>query len=108
MTAAIVVVTIPAEHADEHKAGTNGKPGNTKVKGAKLIEHISTFLIKGVKSRMDFLPLERTRSEPFPSKLQKGNRTHTEHKRTQNWRFSRSQTASFSHHEWTNCILLTL
>jgi hypothetical protein len=43
MDAAIVIVTIPAEHADESNAGTNGKPGNTKVKGAELIEHISTF-----------------------------------------------------------------
>ena len=46
MTAAIVIVTIPAEHADESKTGTNGKPGNAKVKGAELIEHISTFSSK--------------------------------------------------------------
>jgi hypothetical protein len=43
MAAAIVIVTIPAEHAYESKTGTDGKPGNAEVKGAELIEHISTF-----------------------------------------------------------------
>ena len=46
LTAAIVIITIPAEHAYESKTGTDGKPGNTEVKGAELIEHISTFSSK--------------------------------------------------------------
>ena len=41
VTAAIFIVAIPAEHADKGKANTNGQPGHTKVKSAKLIKHVS-------------------------------------------------------------------
>ena len=40
IAAAIVVVTIPAEHTDKGKAGANGHPGHAKVESTELIEHI--------------------------------------------------------------------
>ena len=75
LTAAIVIVTIPAEHADESKTGTNGKPGNAKVKGAELIEHISTFSSEELRAEKNFCPQTKDLLNLFLSNCRNG----TEH-----------------------------
>ena len=75
LTAAIVIVTIPAEHADESKTGTNGKPGNAKVKGAELIEHISTFSSEELRAEKNFCPQTKDLLDLFLSNCRNG----TEH-----------------------------
>ena len=49
VTAAIFIVAIPAKHTDKGKTNTNGQPGHTQVKRAKLRKH-NIFLHKNGKN----------------------------------------------------------
>ena len=48
-TAAIIVVTIPAEHSDKSKACAYGHPGDTEVKRTQFIKHCAPSLQKSKK-----------------------------------------------------------